>query len=254
MTKEEALQQRDTQADSTEFGRKVRKKIDGWYQKEEYYTKAVERIVRQREEIIGLLESVKKVDTRKLLKYLDKSGFYYRPSAANRHHNFPGGLAEHSLGTYRIVEEWNQLTSEERKQTELYTQHLKDKKVNCDIFTEKMDHDDMIMASICHDLCKAEHYYFDGREIKVHRSDREPGNPHSSLSVKRLKACGIDEPGGEEMLQAVRMHMRLYSKTDSASYARTQEKARCSMLAIAVWGADKLDASRHPAGKLHHDR
>ena len=254
MTKEEALQQRDTQADSTEFGRKVRRKIDGWYQKEEYYTRAVERIGRQREEIIGLLESVKKFDTRKLLKYLDKSGFYYRPSAANRHHNFPGGLAEHSLGTYRIVEEWNSLSSEERKQTELYTQHLKDKKVNCDIFTEKMDLDDMIIASICHDLCKAEHYYFDGRRIKSHQSDPEPRKAHASLSVKRLRANGIDTPNCNEMLLAVLMHMHLFSDPRYPKEAQNQQTGRGSMLAIAVWAADKLDASRHPAGKLHHDR
>ena len=196
----------------------------------------------------------KKVDTRKLFKYLNKSGFYYRPSAANRHHNFPGGLAEHSLGTYRIVEEWNNLSLEERKQTELYTRHLKDKKMSCDIFTEKMDPDDMIIAAICHDLCKAEYYYFDGRRIKSHHSDPEPRKAHATLSVKRLRANGIDTPNCDEILLAVQMHMRLFSETDSASYAKTQEKARCSTLAIAVWGADKLDASRHPAGKLHHDR
>ena len=42
---------------SAEFRQKVRKKIDGWYSKEEYYTKAVGRIIKQREEIIALLES-----------------------------------------------------------------------------------------------------------------------------------------------------------------------------------------------------
>ena len=236
-----------------DFKLKVRRKIDGWYQKEEFLTKAVDRIVRQREEIVSLLESVKKYDTKKLIGYLDKSGFFYRPSAANRHHNFPGGLAEHSLGTYKIVEEWNCLALKERQQAELYGRFLKGKPVNCDIFTEQMDHDDVIVATICHDLCKAEHYYFDGRRILSHRSDSEPRNAHSSLSVKRLKACGIDVPGSEEMLQSVRMHMKLYSKTDSVSFAKMQEKARESMLAIAVWGADKLDASRHPAGRLHRD-
>lgn len=239
---------------SAEFGQKVRRRIDGWYSKEEHYTKAVDRIVRQRVEIISLLESVKKVDTKKLNAYLDKSGFFYRPSGPNRHHNFPGGLAEHSLGTYNIVEEWNSLSPEERRESELYTRFLKDKPVSCDILTEKMEADDMIVAAICHDLCKAEHYYFKGRRILSHRSDSEPKQAHATLSVKRLKAAGIDTPECEELLLAVLMHMHLYSMPRYAKEAQDQQKARASMLAVAVWAADKLDASRHPAGRLHRDR
>lgn len=236
-----------------EYRRKVRKKINGWYQKEEHYTKAVERIVLQREEIISLLESVKKVDTKSLIGYLDKSGFFYRPSSPNKHHNFPGGLAEHSLGVFRIVEEWNNMTSDERRNSELYDFKLSDKTVSCDIFTEKMNYDDMVIASICHDLCKAEHYYFSGRRILSHQSDTEPRNAHATLSVKRLQAVGIDAPECEELLLAVLMHMHLYSKPRYAKEAQNQQKARSSTLAIAVWAADKLDASHHPAGKLHHN-
>lgn len=239
---------------SAEFGRKVRRKIDGWYSKEEYYSKAVDRIVRQQEEIVSLLKSVKKVDTKKLIAYLDKSGFFYRPSGPNRHHNFPGGLAEHSLGTYKIVREWDYLSPEERRESELYVNHLSKHPVDCDIFHERMDRDDMILAAICHDLCKAEHYYFKGRRIIAHRSDSEPKHAHATLSVKRLKAAGIDTPECEELLLAVLMHMHLYSKPRFAKEAQDQQKARRSMLAIAVWGADKLDASRHPAGRLHRDR
>ena len=239
---------------SAEFGQKVRRKIDGWYSKEEDYTKAVDRIVRQREEIIALLESVKNVDTKKLISYLDKSGFFYRPSSSNRHHNFPGGLAEHSLGTYKIVEDWNRLSPEERRESELFTRFMMDKSVNCDIFNENMDADDMIVAAICHDLCKAEHYYFNGRRILSHRSDSEPNRAHATLSVKRLQTVGINTNNCDEMLQAVLMHMHLFSKPRYAKEAQNQQKARGSMLAIAVWAADKLDASRHPAGRLHRDR
>ena len=240
--------------DSVEYGWKVRRKIEGWYQKEDYYPEAISRIVHQREEIVSLLKSVEKVDTKRLIAYLDKSGFFYRPSAANRHHNFPGGLAEHSLGTYKIVREWDYLSPEERRESELYKKHLSKHPVDCDIFTEKMDRDDMILSAICHDLCKAEHYYFKGRRILSHRSDSEPKHAHATLSVKRLKAAGIDTPECEELLLAVLMHMHLYSKPRFAKEAQDQQKARRSMLAIAVWGADKLDASRHPAGRLHRDR
>ena len=238
--------------DSIEFGKKVSRKIKGWYSNDAFHEKAVDRIVIQREEIYALLEKVEKVSVKKLLRYLDSSGFFYRPSSPNRHHNFPGGLAEHSLGVFRIVEEWNNMTPNERRNSELYIFNLYDKHVSCDIFTEKMNFDDMLIASICHDLCKAKHYYFkDKRVILSHNSDPEPKRLHASLSVKRIKENGIPERNNEEMLQAVLLHMHLFSKPGTTQYADLQKKGKTSMLTIAVWAADKLDASRHPAGKLH---
>ena len=172
--------------DSIEFTKKVSRKIKGWYSNDTFHDKAVNRIALQREEIISLFEKVEKVSVKKLLRYLDSSGFFYRPSAPNRHHNFPGGLAEHSLGVFRIVEEWNNMSPEERRNSELYNFKLSDKHVLCNIFTEKMDYDDMVIAAICHDLCKAKHYYFEGRIIKKHHSDYL-GSRHASISVERLE-------------------------------------------------------------------
>ena len=238
-------------ADSIDFATKVSRKIKGWYSNDTYHDKAVNRIVFQREEIISLFEKIEKVSVKKLLNYLDTSGFFYRPSSANRHHNFPGGLAEHSLGTFRIIEEWNCMTPDERQNSELYKRFLYNKQVTCDILKEKMNYDDMVIAAICHDLCKAKHYYMVGRVIKSHNSDPEPRHIHAALSVKRLKENGISDRNNEEMFLAVLLHMHLFSQPKSASYGDLQRKGRSSMLTIAVWSADKLDASRHPAGTRH---
>lgn len=237
--------------DSEAFAQKVSRKIKGWYANETFHENAVKRIVLQREEIYSLLEKVEKVSVRKLLKYLDSSGFFYRPSAANRHHNFPGGLAEHSLGVFRIVEEWNNMTPDERRHSEMYNFNLSDKRVFCDIFTGKMNYDDMVIAAICHDLCKAKHYFFDGRTIKSHDSDPKPRKIHAKLSVERLEDNGIKGSDCDELLLAVLLHMRLYSESQSKSYTTKQRKGKSSILTIAIWAADKLDASRHPAGKRH---
>ena len=237
-------------ADSIEFAKKVSRKIKGWYRNDAFHDKAVDRIVLQREEIYALLEKVEKVSVKKLLRYLDSSGFFYRPSGRYRHHNFPGGLAEHSLGVFRIVEEWNNMSPDERRNSELYKFNLYNKHVSCDIFTIKMNYDDMVIASICHDLCKAKHYYFEGRIIKKHHSDYL-GSRHASISVERLEANGIKGKKCEELLLAVLKHMRLYSKSYTNKERENQIKGKASMLTIAVWAADKLDASRHPAGKLH---
>lgn len=233
-----------------DFAAKVRRKIAGWYDNEEYEKRAIDRIVRQREQIISLLEKVRLCDTSKLLEYLDKSGFYYRPSSANRHHNFPGGLAEHSLGVYNIMNEWNTMSANERSKSELYRRFIKGKPVACDILNEKMWYGQMLITALCHDLCKAKHYYFEGRRIKAHNSDPEPRRMHSGLSVKRLKENDINTTG---VLQAVNTHMRLYSPPRNDAEAKRQEISRKSILAIAVWAADKLDASRHPAGRRHSD-
>ena len=237
--------------DSTAFASKVNKKIAGWYSNATFHENAVKRIVLQREEIYSLLEKVEKVNVKKLLKYLDSSGFFYRPSSERAHHNFPGGLAEHSLGVFRIVEEWNNMTPDERRNSELFKKHLSDKRYYCDIFTGKVDDDDMVIASICHDLCKAKHFYFDGPIIKKHASDSEFPRDHSSLSVKRLEENGINHKDCEELLLAVQTHMHLFTYSKKKKTAEIRRKGRSSMLAIVVWAADKLDASRHPAGRRH---
>lgn len=180
-----------TRTDSILFAQKVNRKIAGWYSNATFQENAVKRIVLQREEIYSLFEKVEAINVDRLLRYLDSSGFFYRPSSANRHHNFPGGLAEHSLGTFRIVEEWNSMTPDERQNSELYKRFLHSKQVTCDILNEKMNYDDMVIAAICHDLCKAKHYYMVGRVIKSHNSDPEPRHIHAALSVKRLRKTGF---------------------------------------------------------------
>ena len=116
-----------------------------------------------------------------------------------------------------------------------------------------MDADDMVIAAICHDLCKAKHFIIQGRMIKSHHSsDPEYKNgAHSTLSVKRLKENGFSSPECEELLIAVRTHMKLFTKPNNSSEEKTRTKGRSSMLAIIIWAADKLDASRHPAGRRH---
>ena len=240
-----------TRLDSTAFAHKVSRKIAGWYSNTTFHENAVKRIVLQREEIYYLFEKVGAINVGRLLRYLDSSGFFYRPSSANRHHNFPGGLAEHSLGTFRIIEEWNCMTPDERQNSELYKRFLYNKQVTCDILKEKMNYDDMVVAAICHDLCKAKHYYMVGRVIKSHNSDPEPRHKHGLLSVERLQKNGISGRSCQNLLLAVLMHMHLFSQPRSQNEANSQMQARSSMLSIAVWAADKLDASRHPAGTRH---
>ena len=83
-----------------------------------------------------------------------------------------------------------------------------------------------------------------------HNSDNL-GHRHASISVNRLETNGIKGQYCEELLLAVLKHMRLYCKPKTNREREKQIKGRASILTISVWAADKLDASRHPAGKLH---
>ena len=86
-----------------------------------------ETITTNRDLIISLLRATEREGIEKVIRYLDESGFYEAPSSTNRHHNWKGGLAEHSLGVYKMALE-----------------------LNSDI-----PHESLVIASLLHDICKA---------------------------------------------------------------------------------------------------
>ena len=59
-----------------------------------------ERIEANKQQIVELLQSTNRKGMDKVLAYLEGVGFYTAPSSRDRHHNWQGGLAQHSLGTY----------------------------------------------------------------------------------------------------------------------------------------------------------
>lgn len=190
---------------TVDYSAVVRMKIQMLYlPNEENLTKAVERIVRVREQICALLdEVVQLVDTEEMTNgvsaikaYLDKSGFYYRPSSANGHHNFPGGLAEHCLG--------------------VCNEALR-------VGTGKYPRKSLIICGLFHDICKADRFYFVGREIRAHRAS---GYGHSERSVLILKDHNF--PLEEVEANAIYWHMKLY-------------KANRHPFARLIFDADKQD-------------
>lgn len=61
-------------------------------------------------QIIGLLETTKRLGMEELIKYMEDNGFFEAPCSGGNHLAKKGGLAEHSLNVYRIMNEMN-LTS-----------------------------------------------------------------------------------------------------------------------------------------------
>lgn len=197
-----------------------RKKIKGWYSKKEYEDRAIKRMLDVRTEIISLLRSTNRDGIENVIQYLDDRGFYYRASSPNGHHNFPGGLAEHSLGVYNYA----------KKAAKKYS----------------LDEDSVKIAALLHDICKADRSWFKGRAIYEHTPHCDMDGRHSVRSIALLKNCGLKLT--EQERRAIRWHMKghKYHSRDSKLEA-DHSKAIKEGLWKVVFESDKKDAGDHPA-------
>ena len=203
------------------FEAKARRKISGWYDKQEYEDKAVTRMADQRDEIICLLQSTEREGIDEVLLYLDESGFYYRASSPYKHHNWPGGLAEHSLGTCKLALERD---------------------------GDTLPRESVIIAGMLHDTCKSDRFWFRGRSIIKHHYNCAQDDLHSARSISILKNRGLKLTEPERL--AIRWHMKgeHYHSRNLRKEADHSKAVRTPLWKIVFW-ADKDDAKAHPAGR-----
>ena len=192
----------------TDFEARVRYKLRGWYSKDQYLDMAVERISKLRDEFHSLLADVDRPGMTDLLDYLDECGFYYRPSSDIRHHNYPGGLAEHCLGVYRKMSEEN---------------------------IKGISEDSIKIVGLFHDLCKCDMFFFVGRSIHKYKRDG-----HGRRSVRILKRYGVTL--SPEEYRAIRYHMGSSRNTERLKDPEFA-KAVTEPLRKAVSEADHDDAA-----------
>ena len=203
--------------EQADFEKIARKKIAGWYSSEEYENKAIARMVSQREEISKLLLSTGRQGVDNVLQYLDDSGFYYRASSPHGHHNYPGGLAEHSLGTYKLAQASGM----------------------------GLPRDSVIICALLHDICKSDRFWFKGRSIRQHTPKCEMDSRHSVRSIVILRDCGLSLSEAER--RAIRWHMKGpgYHSRDKRKES-DHAKATTEELWRVVFYSDKRDAAAHP--------
>lgn len=65
-----------------------------------------------KEKILEILFSVKRDGVDKLISYLNDSTFFSDPASANGYNNYEGGLADHSLNVYNILNKYLKINSE----------------------------------------------------------------------------------------------------------------------------------------------
>lgn len=102
-------------------------------------------IEKAKQEYIELCSRVNRDGMDKLMEWLEKSDFFTAPASARFHSAFPGGLLIHSLNVYkelvRVLDAFPEAA-------------------------EKVDEESIIIASLFHDLCKANFYSVEKRNRK----------------------------------------------------------------------------------------
>lgn len=158
------------------------------------------KIDKNKDKFIELLRSTKRDGIEDLISWLvNKSDFFNAPSSTIYHCNYPGGLCQHSLNVYYAAKKlypiYKELSLEERK-------------------VDDIKEDEIIIAALLHDLCKANFYV---PVEKWHKNEDNSWSKYFSYKIDDKFPLGHGEKSvfiaqtfmkltGSEML-AIRWHM-----------------------------------------------
>lgn len=188
----------------------------------------------KKEEFIALLRSTERDGIETAIEELENLGFFTAPASTKFHLNVEGGLLEHSLNVCHTA------------------QAIRESMVGMDdSLREVLPNDSIIIASLLHDVCKADIYkpvtkkqknsY--GMWVEVPGYDVDySGFPlgHGEKSVIVLLQCGLDMSDDEIM--AIRWHMNAWDLPfQSADLKGNYNKAKdiCPLLSL-IQAADGL--------------
>lgn len=148
------------------------------------------KIAQNEEEIIGLLRSTKREGIEKLISYLQKHDYFSAPASTKYHLACVGGLAQHSLNVYYNMMEL------------YYGRNWRDSKEfrQC---ADEVDHENIIIVALLHDLCKVDFYSSYSRNVK------EGGQWHEVQAWQvdeRVPVCGH----GSKSVIVAQQFIRLY--------------------------------------------
>lgn len=97
-----------------------------------------------KEKFIELLKSTNRQGIEELISFLEKTDFFTAPASTRFHGSFEGGLVEHSLKVYEIL----------------------DYKVKNNVLNLEVPDDTIKIVSLLHDICKLNFYKVDYRNAK----------------------------------------------------------------------------------------
>ncbi|MBP3502027.1 MAG: hydrolase [Clostridia bacterium] len=97
-----------------------------------------------KEKFIELLRSTNREGIEELISFLEKTDFFKAPASTRFHGSYEGGLVEHSLKVYEIL----------------------DHKVKNNVLNLEIPDDTVKIVSLLHDICKLNFYKVDYRNAK----------------------------------------------------------------------------------------
>lgn len=179
---------------------------------------------------IQLLKSVRRPGVDALVDYLEKSDFFEAPASTIYHGSYAGGLVEHSLNVYTMLQ-W-------------YVANLQDS----DFELPKISEESVIIVALLHDLCKVNCYHESTRNMKNEQTGkwekvpcykREPLLPmgHGGKSVFIIQQFIKLTP---EEAQAIYWHMGAH---DTGPYNTLNELGKSyemNLLAFLLNQADMM--------------
>ena len=166
-----------------------------------------EQLLKQREEIISLLRSTKRDGIEQLIKFLDKSQYFFC-WGSYKHHTYVGGLAEHSLQVCKIALEEN---------------------------NGKCDPNSIIIAALLHDICKVNYEF----------PEEKGYYGHGTKSVQILEDY-LGFKLTDEEWRAIRFHMGSKAFLRDENIEREFSKAKNEELWYLVHTSDCLSCGNYP--------
>lgn len=177
-----------------------------------------------------LLKSVRRPGVDALIDYLEKSDFFEAPASTIYHGSYAGGLVEHSLNVYTMLQ-W-------------YVANLQDS----DFELPKISEESVIIVALLHDLCKVNCYHESTRNVKNEQTGkwekvpcykREPLLPmgHGGKSVFIIQQFIKLTP---EEAQAIYWHMGAYDTSPYNTLNELGKSYEMNLLAFLLNQADMM--------------
>lgn len=177
---------------------------------------------------IKLLKSVDRPGIDALIDYLQNSDFFEAPASTIYHGSYAGGLLEHSLNVYTMLQ-W-------------YVANLQDS----DFELPKISEESIIVVALLHDLCKVNCYHESTRNVKNEQTGkwekvpcykREPLLPmgHGGKSVFIIQQFIKLTP---EEAQAIYWHMGAYDTSPYNTLNELGKSYEMNLLAFLLHQAD----------------
>lgn len=179
---------------------------------------------------IKLLKSVDRPGIDALIDYLQNSDFFEAPASTIYHGSYAGGLLEHSLNVYNMLQ-W-------------YVANLQDS----DFELPKISEESVIIVALLHDLCKVNCYHESTRNVKNEQTGkwekvpcykREPLLPmgHGGKSVFIIQQFIKLTP---EEAQAIYWHMGAYDTSPYNTLNELGKSYEMNLLAFLLNQADMM--------------